>query len=304
MKKYLPILFLRRALTALVLLVLLVGTSCIRNKDYVLLQSPAEKAYWETSPLRRSQLRKAEDDLRNGDSAVFVPYRDPEKYLIQFNDILRVEIRSYDEKANQIFNSAMGQQQMIGGGMMGGGIGGGDPFFFLGNPVNDSGYLDLPVVGQIKVSGFSLEQAQRQVQAQIDKYFSQVFVRVTFGGIRFAVMGEVRNPNKFVAMQNRLTVLEALSMAGGPLPEGNRRRVQLIRQYPGGSRVVYLDLTDRSLLESPYYFVRPNDVLHVTPLRVREWGTGITAQQSMGTILTAISLLVNSILLYNTLRNL
>jgi len=295
---------LRRVLSALVLLVLLVGTSCIRNRDYVLLQSPAEKAYWETSPLRRSQLRKAEDDLRNGDSAVFVPYRDPEKYLIQFNDILRVEIRSYDEKANQIFNSAMGQQQMIGGGMMGGGIGGGDPFFFLGNPVNDSGYLDLPVVGQIKVSGFSLEQAQRQVQAQIDKYFSQVFVRVTFGGIRFAVMGEVRNPNKFVAMQNRLTVLEALSMAGGPLPEGNRRRVQLIRQYPGGSRVVYLDLTDRSLLESPYYFVRPNDVLHVTPLRVREWGTGITAQQSMGTILTAISLLVNSILLYNTLRNL
>jgi polysaccharide export outer membrane protein len=117
-------------------------------------------------------------------------------------------------------------------------------------------------------------------------------------------MGEVRSPNKFVAMQNRLTVLEALSMAGGPLPEGNRRRVQLIRQYPGGSRVVYLDLTDRSLLESPYYFVRPNDVLHVTPLRVREWGTGITAQQSMGTVLTAISLLVNSILLYNTLRNL
>jgi len=301
MKKYLPILFLRRAMTALVLLVLLVGTSCIRNKDYVLLQSPAEKAYWETSPLRRSQLRKAEAALHSGDSAVFVPYIDPERYLIQFNDILRVEIRSYDEKANQIFNNALGQQQMMGGGMM---MVGGDPFFFFGNPVNDSGFLDLPVVGNIKVSGLSLEQAQQQVQAQIDKYFSQVFVRVTFGGIRFAVMGEVRSPNKFVAMQNRLTVLEALSMAGGPLPEGNRRRVQLIRQYPGGSRVVYLDLTDRSLLESPYYFVRPNDVLHVTPLRVREWGTGITAQQSMGTVLTAISLLVNSILLYNTLRNL
>ena len=293
----------RRALQTLVLLVLLGGSSCIRNRDYVLLQSPAEQAYWETSPLRRNQLRKAENALRSGDSAVFVPYQDPEKYLIQFNDILRVEIRSYDEKANQIFNNALGQQ-IPGGGMMGGGMGGGDPFFFFGNPVDDSGYLALPVVGQIKVSGLSIEQAQQQVLAQIEKYFSQVYVRVTFGGIRFAVMGEVRNPNKFVAMQNRLTVLEALSMAGGPLSEGNRRRVQLIRQYPGGSRVVYLDLTDRSLLESPYYFVRPNDVLHVTPLRVREWGTGITAQQSLGTVLTTISLLVNSILLYNTLRNL
>jgi polysaccharide export outer membrane protein len=293
----------RLALQALLLSLVLAGSSCIRNRDYVLLQSPAEKAYWETSPLRARQLRKAEAALQSGDSAVFVPYIDPERYLIQFNDILRVEIRSYDEKANQIFNSTMGQQ-MVGANMMGGGMGGADPFFFLGNPVNDSGYLELPVVGAIKVSGLSLEQAQQQVQAQVEKYFSQVFVKVTFGGIRFAVMGEVRNPNKFVAIQNRLTVLEALSMAGGLLPEGNRHRVQLIRQYPGGSRVVYLDLTDRRLLESPYYFVRPSDVIHVTPLRVREWGSGINAQQSMGTVLTAISLLVNSILLYNTLRNL
>jgi polysaccharide export outer membrane protein len=68
--------------------------------------------------------------------------------------------------------------------------------------------------------------------------------------------------------------------------------------------VVVLDLTDQDLLKSPYYFVRPNDVIYVAPLRVREWGTGLNAQQSMGTVLTAISLLVNSILLYNTLRNL
>jgi len=111
-------------------------------------------------------------------------------------------------------------------------------------------------------------------------------------------------PGKFAVMQNRMTVLEALATAGELRPEANRRRVQLIRQYPGGSRVVTLDLTDRKLLESPYYFIRPNDVLYVAPMRVREWGTGITAQQSLGTVLTTISLLVNSILLYNTLRNL
>jgi polysaccharide export outer membrane protein len=105
-------------------------------------------------------------------------------------------------------------------------------------------------------------------------------------------------------MQNRLSLLEAVATAGDLKPDANRRRVQLIRQYPGGSRVVVLDLTDQNLLKSPYYFVRPNDVIYVAPLRVRELGTGLNAQQSMGTILTAISLLVNSILLYNTLRNL
>ena len=174
----------------------------------------------------------------------------------------------------------------------------------FGYSVDDSGYLELPVLGRLRVAGLNISQAQASVQAEIDKYFTQAFVKLGLGGIRFSVMGEVLRPGKFAVMQNRLTVLEALATAGELRPEANRRRVQLIRQYPGGSRVVTLDLTDRKLLESPYYFIRPNDVLYVAPMRVREWGTGITAQQSFGTALTAISLLVNSILLYNTLRNL
>ena len=291
----------RRALQTLVLLVLLGGSSCIRNKDYIYLQSPAEQAYWETSPLRRNQMRKAEDALRNGDSAVFVPYRDPEDYLIQPNDILRVDIKSFDEKTTLLFNAFSAQNMQMGGMAA---QGGGDPYFMFGYSVNDSGYLELPVLGRLKVAGLSINQAQALVQAEIDKYFTQAFVKLGLGGIRFSVMGEVLRPGKFAVMQNRLTVLEALATAGELRPEANRRRVQLIRQYPGGSRVVSLDLTDRQLLESPYYFIRPNDVLDVAPMRVREWGTGITAQQSLGTVLTTISLLVNSILLYNTLRNL
>jgi polysaccharide export outer membrane protein len=291
----------RRALQTLVLLVLLGGSSCIRNKDYIYLQSPAEQAYWETSPLRRNQMRKAAEALRMQDSGSFVPYQDPEGYLIQFNDILRVDIKSYDEKTSLLFNAFSAQNMQMGGVAA---QGGGDPYFMFGYSVDDSGYLELPVLGRLKVAGLSINQAQASVQAEIDKYFTQAFVKLGLGGIRFSVMGEVLRPGKFAVMQNRLTVLEALATAGELRPEANRRRVQLIRQYPGGSRVVTLDLTDRKLLESPYYFIRPNDVLYVAPMRVREWGTGITAQQSLGTVLTTISLLVNSILLYNTLRNL
>jgi polysaccharide export outer membrane protein len=232
---------------------------------------------------------------------VFVPYQEPEEYLIQFNDILRVDIKSFDEKANQLFNAFQAQNMQMGGAI---GQGGGDPYFMFGYTVSDSGYLDLPVLGKIKVVGMNVMQAQDAVQKEIDKYFTQAFVKLALGGIRFSVMGEVLRPGKYAVMQNRLTILEALALAGELKPEANRSRVQLIRQYPGGSRVITLDLTDRRLLSSPYYFVRPNDLLYVAPLRVRELGSGLTAQQSMGTILTAISLLVNSILLYNTLRNL
>ncbi|MFM8959731.1 MAG: polysaccharide biosynthesis/export family protein, partial [Bacteroidota bacterium] len=287
---------------ALMLLLLFAASSCIRNRDYIYLQSPAEKAYWDLSPFQSKSLRRAPQAMKAQDSSVFVPYKEPEEYLIQFNDILRVDIKSFDEKANQLFNVFSAQNMLMGG--AGSNQGGGDPYFMFGYTVSDSGHLDLPVLGKIKVAGMNVVQAQDAVQKEIDKYFTQAFVKLALGGIRFSVMGEVLRPGKYAVMQNRLTILEALATAGELKPEANRNRVQLIRQYPGGSRVVTLDLTDRRLLSSPYYFVRPNDVLYVAPLRVRELGTGLTAQQSMGTILTAISLLVNSILLYNTLRNL
>jgi polysaccharide export outer membrane protein len=291
----------RLALQALLLVLLLAGSSCVRNRDYIYLQNPSEQAYWETSPLRGQRLKNAKENMRMRDSSAYLPYQNPEDYLIQMNDILRVDIKSFDEKANQLFN-AFNTQNMNMGGIMA--QGGGDPYFMFGYSVDDSGYLELPVLGKIPLVGLTVMEAQNRVQKEVDRYFTEAFVKISLGGIRFSVMGEVLRPGKYAVMQNRLSLLEAVATAGDLKPDANRRRVQLIRQYPGGSRVVVLDLTDQNLLKSPYYFVRPNDVIYVAPLRVRELGTGLNAQQSMGTILTAISLLVNSILLYNTLRNL
>jgi polysaccharide export outer membrane protein len=291
----------RLALQALLLVLLLAGSSCVRNRDYIYLQNPSEQAYWETSPLRGQRLKNAKENMRMRDSSAYLPYQNPEDYLIQMNDILRVDIKSFDEKANQLFNAFNTQNVQMGGILA---QGGGDPFFMFGYSVDDSGYLELPVLGKIPLVGLTVLQAQNRVQKEVDRYFTEAFVKISLGGIRFSVMGEVLRPGKYAVMQNRLSLLEAVATAGDLKPDANRRRVQLIRQYPGGSRVVVLDLTDQDLLKSPYYFVRPNDVIYVAPLRVRELGTGLNAQQSMGTILTAISLLVNSILLYNTLRNL
>jgi polysaccharide export outer membrane protein len=291
----------RLALQALLLVLLLAGSSCVRNRDYIYLQNPSEQAYWETSPLRSQRLQKAKQKMTLRDSSAYLPYQNPEDYLIQMNDILRVDIKSFDEKANQLFNAFNTQNVQMGGIMA---QGGGDPYFMFGYSVDDSGYLELPVLGKIPLVGLTVLQAQNRVQKEVDRYFTEAFVKISLGGIRFSVMGEVLRPGKYAVMQNRLSLLEAVATAGDLKPDANRRRVQLIRQYPGGSRVVVLDLTDQNLLKSPYYFVRPNDVIYVAPLRVRELGTGLNAQQSMGTILTAISLLVNSILLYNTLRNL
>lgn len=285
---------------ALLLLLLFAASSCIRNRDYIYLQSPAEKAYWDLSPLQSKSLRRAQQAIKAQDSTVFVPYMQPEDYLIQFGDFINITIKTYDEKMNILFGSgstAQNAQLQVG-------LFQGDPNFFTGYPVDDSGCIEMPVLGKIQVVGLTLNETQNKIKGLAKLYLTEAFVRVGIGGIRFSIIGDVNRPGKYMVLQNRLTILEAISTAGDLSVSGNRRRVQLIRQYPEGSRIVHLDLTKRDFLSSPYFFLKPNDVIYVPPLRVRELGTGITAQQSMGTILTAISLLVNSILLYNTLRNL
>jgi len=257
-------------LTALCLL--LIGSSCVRNKNIVLLQT---------------------DKL--ADSTYSVNQRE-EDYRIQFNDVLRVDVKIIGDKSADVF--ANNNQMMVQGGM----IPNGDPFFGVGYQVDEAGFIELPVVGNIQVGGKTLSEAKEQVQTEIRKYYNNTFVSVAIGGVRYAILGEVNRPGKYVIMQNRVTILEALANAGDFNGQANRRKVQLIRQYPGSTKVVVLDLTDRELLKSPYYFIRPNDVIYVQPMKIREYGTGFNANQSLQTIVLGVTLLVNTVLLYDRLR--
>jgi polysaccharide export outer membrane protein len=127
-------------------------------------------------------------------------------------------------------------------------------------------------LGKIQVVGLTLNETQNKIKGLAKLYLTEAFVRVGIGGIRFSIIGDVNRPGKYMVLQNRLTILEAISTAGDLSVSGNRRRVQLIRQYPEGSRIVHLDLTKRDFLSSPYFFLKPNDVIYVPPLRVRELG--------------------------------
>lgn len=256
------------------LLLLLLGSACVRNKNVIYLQTDkvADSSFYA---LQRGSI-----------------------YKIQYNDVLKIDIKSFDKEATNLFNAFSGVMPMQGM------VQNGDPYYMLGYTVDDSGYVELPVIGKVLVVDLTTDQAKVKVQAEVDKYFSGAYVSVNIGGVRFSVLGEVMRPGKYVVLQNRLTIFEALANAGDLNPVANRKAVQIIRQYPHGSEIITVDLTRRDIMTSPYYLVRPNDVIYIQPLRVREFGTGVTGQQTLGTILTSISLLLNSILIYNTIVNL
>jgi polysaccharide export outer membrane protein len=257
------------------------ASSCVRNRDFVLVQP--------------------KDPLVVDSSYYASPGAD--KYRLQPGDALQLEVKSLDENVTKLFIS-LGYQtpmnnQMMNMGMMGGQGGGATDIFYLqGYILDDKGRLELPVIGKVGLTGLTLEEAKDSLQRRVDQYFKDAFVLVRFGGTRFTVLGETLVRGNFVFFRERVHLLQALAMAGDFTPLADRKQVQLIRQYPEGSRVEVIDFTRRELLNSPHYFLRPDDILYVPPLRIREVGAGASAVQNIQLVSGTLSTLVSLYLLF------
>jgi len=142
-------------------------------------------------------------------------------------------------------------------------------FFMDGYTINPDGKITLPVIGDVTVKDMTIEEAQQTIQKAADKFLNRAIVIVKLTSFKVTVLGEVKNPGYYYVFNSQATILEGLGMAGDLTNVGNRQNVKLIRQTPGGSEVVLLDLTDADLLKSPYFFMMPGDVLYVAPLRAR-----------------------------------
>ena len=119
--------------------------------------------------------------------------------------------------------------------------------------------------------------------------------------MRFTVTGEVGNTGIFTLYQEKVNIIEALAAAGDMSTLGNRKDVLIIRQYPDGQKIHHLDLTSPNAFNSPYYFVKPNDMIYVKPLKQKSLGTGTTLVQSITTIVTVLSLVTSVIVLSRNL---
>lgn len=250
----------------LIIFVLLLTAGCVPKRKMVYLQS-----------------EKGQPPL---DSIAF--NYDRSQYRLQVNDIIDVQITSPDEEINRYFSGQGGGQQ--GNQMMRMGVqGGGDIYYMTGYSVNDSGFISLPVLGDVKVEGLTIGEVKENLDEKIKRYFKEYFLSVRLGGLRFAALGEFNAPGKHVILQNQATIFEAIAQCHDLNMVADRENVRLIRQYPDGSRVHTINLLDQSLMTSPLYFIQPNDVIYVEPLRAKSYGVGVTGAQTLTTIISAVS---------------
>lgn len=227
-----------------------------------------------------------------------ISYEIPE-YKLQYNDIIDVNIQTVEDLLLNGFNNrpaiANNQQMQVAG------QSGGDIYYMTGYTVDKDGNIRLPIVGAVNVKDKSIEEARIQIEKQLRQFVTtEVYVKVKLGGIRYSALGEFRRPGKFVVLQDRMTIFEAIANAGDLNTVAKRDEILLIRQYPEGTKLHRLNLNDRQLITSPYYFIQPNDQIYSEPMKVREVGAGENAAQS---ILLFTSILTTALLIVNLFSN-
>ncbi|MFD2554234.1 polysaccharide biosynthesis/export family protein [Sphingobacterium tabacisoli] len=181
------------------------------------------------------------------------------KYIprIQQEDLLTITVSAADVKATMPFNQ-QNVYQAVGGT-------GADMAFKPTYLVDADGEIDFPVLGKVKVGGLSRLEARDLLRSKLKQYIVDPGVNLTFANFKVTVLGEVAKPGTYTLPQERVTVLEALGLAGDMTIKGVRSNVLLIREKDGEKKMERLNLLSDSILNSPYYYLAQNDVIYVEP---------------------------------------
>jgi polysaccharide export outer membrane protein len=187
-------------------------------------------------------------------------------YKIKPGDYLYTRVVSLDQKSNEIFatiaGSAAGNYNMNIT----------DQNLYLTSYlVDDSGYIDFPLVGKISAQDKTITELQQTLSESVSEIIIGASVIVKLVMYNVSILGEVKNPGKISIYNNRVNIFEALALANDITSYGNRSKVQIIRSEGNVNKIVVLDLISKDILSSPYYYLQPNDIVYVEPLKEKSW---------------------------------
>lgn len=195
---------------------------------------------------------------------------------IQANDLLRIGVSSIDVEAIRPFSMSNGEGDNIGE--------------YL---VSSEGFIDFPTIGKIQLKGLQLEGAKLKILEQLSPYFKQnPIVQLRLVSFRVNVNGEVNNPGSFPVNNNRLTIIEALTLAGDFTNYSRRDSILIIREQDGIRDFGYVNFYSSELFNSPYFYLQQNDVVYVQPDKTKVNLVRDPATRFLPWITTGISLVL------------
>lgn len=206
------------------------------------------------------------------------------------NDLLTITVNTTDKEAAEPFNLVYPT-----GGPTTSGVNSLQKYL-----VDNEGYINFPTVGMLRVQGKTRREAEAQILNSISSNFKEKpIVIVSFSDFKVTVVGEVKTPGTFTIENEKVNVLQALSLAGDMTIYGKRDNVKIFREHADGSKeVIQINLNDRNLLYSQNYYLQQNDVLYVQPNKSRaqasEIGPALTiGLSSVGILISIANLIIN-----------
>lgn len=182
---------------------------------------------------------------------------------IQKNDILSITVHTFDPKLSAPFNLV--NPQLGGGGAIGGGAS-----TFTSYIVDEKGQIDFPVLGKITVKDKTATEVREELTNTLKTYLKDPIIIIRFINFRISVLGEVNKPGTFIINNDRITVLEALGMAGDLTPYSNRSNVLVVREQNGIRQFGELDLQSSEIFKSDYYYLKQGDIVYIEPTKDKE----------------------------------
>ena len=220
-------------------------------------------AFSSCVPMKKMLLLKDAEMVSDNKSVEYKNERSLD-YKIQPGDNLFIRaLNIIDEKSSGVLNGETTRSNYMSS----------DASIYLNSyTVNKDGYIDYPLTGLVEVKNLTVEQAKEKLQLELSKYVKETALMVKLSNFDLTILGEVSKPGKYKVYQSEISILEALALAGNVTNFAKNDAVKIVRRTDNGSEIVIVDIGDADILSSPYYYLKPNDIIYVEPLKFKQWG--------------------------------
>lgn len=200
---------------------------------------------------------------------------------IQPGDILDIQIKALNPESVLVFQrqSALTPQQ----GQLQNRV-------IDGYLVGEDGTISLPLIGSISTTNKTTQTLATDLQDALSPYIKDPSVNIRILNFRVSILGEVNKPGTFTVLEERISVLQALGLAGDLSINGNRNNITLVRNENGKTEYYTIDLTKSDFMQSPYFFLKQNDIIYVQPNTARVKSSGLVGNTSTLTSVLSLAL--------------
>lgn len=187
---------------------------------------------------------------------------EPEVYKVRTKDLLDITVASTDANSIHIFSKSVGQGNVNPASE--------SALYLKGYVVDDSGKVTIPIIGDVKVAGKTIMEVKDTLQSLLDGYFKYSTLDVKLLSFRISVLGEVARNGNFPIYREEINLLEAIAVSGGMTDFSRKDNVKIIRDIGEGKKeVMRVDFSSPDILNHPWYYLKPNDIVYVEPLKAK-----------------------------------